>query len=111
MSIERREHKRLAAHWRVAIQMPSTNEFLQGKTMDVSTSGACVLFDKNIPVGTSCLLYLEVPLPEKQTKKAISVNCKVMNTTLVGNISQFRVGFKFVSMDAATDALIKSKVG
>lgn len=110
MSIERREQKRLAAHWRAAVQVPQTQEVLHGKTMDVSVGGSCILFDRDIPVGTNCALFLEVPLPERQTKKPISIAAKVMNSALVGNISKFRIGFKFVGLDPEIEALLKSRL-
>ncbi len=108
MSIDRREHKRLAAHWRAALQLG--DEILHGRTEDVSMGGACVLSEKSIPVGTTCLVYLEVPVPERQTKIPIRIEAKVVLSTLVGNISQFRIGLKFASLTPEDQALLKSKL-
>lgn len=93
------------------MQVPDTGEVLQGKTMDVSLGGACVMFERNLPIGLVCNVFLDIPQPEKSTRTAVTLVGKVMNTALVGNISQFRIGIKFMSMEPKTEALLKSRLG
>jgi hypothetical protein len=107
MAFNQRDFQRIAVHWRSAIETPGVTGAVQGRTMDVSVSGACIQFLDNIVLGTLCRLHLEVPSADKLSRNAVTMQVKVISSTLIGHVSEFRIGFVFQDIAPAIDALLR----
>jgi c-di-GMP-binding flagellar brake protein YcgR len=94
--IERRQSERVTVNWRAAVQPYDSEEVLYGRTIEISATGTGILLDKNLPMLSHCIVYLEMVLPAEMTRKQVALQAQVMNVILAE--SRFRTGVRFLEV-------------
>lgn len=79
---------------------------LMGRTVDISTSGICLMLDGPLVAGESCVIAFEAPV--KGTMRKVMASAKAVYSICSGE--GFRIGFQFVQLDAATTSIINEIV-
>ncbi|WP_137939048.1 PilZ domain-containing protein [Chitinivorax sp. B] len=104
---EQRQHPRMQLHLRAAVFVAGSREPIKGQTVEVSISGAGILTDVALRIGQQYRLILEFFNAATNSKQYLETQIEVVHCSLVGNISQFRCGVKFVQPSAD----FKTKIG
>lgn len=73
-----------------------------GRTVDISTSGICLLLEGPLVAGESCVVAFEAPV--NGTVRKVMVSAKAVYSIYSGE--GFRIGFQFVQLDAANTSII-----
>lgn len=95
--------KILRCRARIVVQGGPT---LNGKTVDISISGICVMVDGPVPVGHTCMLIFEAML--KGVPKQVNATGKAVYS--IFSRDGFRTGFQFSQLTPACTAIINDIV-
>jgi hypothetical protein len=99
-----RRDLRMKALWR----RPGT-QFVEVRTLDISTTGIGLISDINVPEGETCAVLIALPVAPGR-----SVNMQITGTVahciLNGQTSQYKIGVSFVQLPPQTAAAIKAFV-
>jgi hypothetical protein len=79
---------------------------LNGRTVDISTSGICIMLEAPLQAGESCVISFEAPV--KGTIRKVMVSANAVYSIYSGEA--FRTGFQFVQLDAASTSIINELV-
>ncbi|MBI5919299.1 MAG: PilZ domain-containing protein [Nitrosomonadales bacterium] len=96
---EHRKHQRFLVHWRAALvyKNDGTREVFQGRTYDISISGASLYSEHNIFVeGPITLLLAMQPLHPGQSETTVEIQCRMIYTVLSSHHHRFRIGLHFL---------------
>ncbi|MBB5017524.1 c-di-GMP-binding flagellar brake protein YcgR [Chitinivorax tropicus] len=104
---EQRQHPRTQVHLRAALFQAGSREPIKGQTVEISVSGAGILTDIALRSGQQYRMILEIFNVSAGEKQYIETMIDVIHCSLVGNISQFRCGVKYVQPSAD----FKAKIG
>lgn len=102
MSAEARIAPRKAIRCRAKIVLDDKIS-LDARTVDISSSGICMILAEQLPAGRACLIAFDIPINGKMRK--IRAVAKAVYSICSGT-EGFRVGFQFVQVDAATTMTI-----
>jgi c-di-GMP-binding flagellar brake protein YcgR len=95
--------KILRVRARVVVQGGAT---LNGKTVDISASGICILVEGPVPVGHTCMIIFDAMV--KGAPKQVNATGKVVYS--IFSRDGFRTGFQFNQLTPANTALINDIV-
>jgi hypothetical protein len=79
---------------------------LNGKTVDISASGICIMVDGPVPVGNTCMILFEAMV--KGAPKQVNASGKAVYS--IFSREGFRTGFQFGQLTPANTAVINDIV-
>jgi len=94
--VDARGVARVNAHWRTRVLI-SAEAFVEGRTINVSEGGVCVLLDRRFADGAVVTMALAVPEPIDRTR----LNVLTLQARVVFNVAsgdQFRLGLQFTQI-------------
>ena len=91
-AVEKRSAQRSAVNWRCAVLLKGARQPDYGRLKDISEAGCCMLCHNHPPEGADCDLYVEA-IRDGEILRLV-LPAKIMNVTLAGNISMFRLGLR-----------------
>lgn len=96
---EKRSSPRFLVNWKVVVmnEVNGKREFFHGRAHDISMGGLCLYSEDNLTFNNSILVLISVP-PESARHKphVLEVESKIGYTVLASNVSQFRIGIRFI---------------
>jgi len=95
-AVDARGVARVNAHWRARVLI-SAEAFVEGRTINVSEGGVCVLLDRRFADGAVVTMALAVPEPIDRTR----LNVLTLQARVVFNVAsgdQFRLGLQFTQI-------------
>lgn len=85
----------------------SPTETFRARTLDISPSGMAIITEHNPRVGQKLALRLPLPLPVRpKGTVTVEVLSEVLHSFLALNEGGFKVGLRFVKVDAAAASAI-----
>ena len=101
----RRQYERHALKVTAAIALSST-QIIEVRTIDISLGGIGIIVQVNLPSAT--VLAIRIPLPSPKGVSVIETRAEVTYSVLASDVKGFKVGLRFLDLDAsATAALIQ----
>ncbi|MFA7242521.1 MAG: PilZ domain-containing protein [Sulfuricellaceae bacterium] len=96
---EKRAFPRFLVNWKVVVmnEVNGKREFFHGRAHDISMGGLCLYSEINLSFKNSILVLISVPPNSAKHKPhVLEVYSKISYTVLASNVSQFRIGIRFV---------------
>lgn len=102
---EARKSNRVAVSWRARVLVQG-DQFIEGRTLNVSESGVALLMERKFPDGMVLSVALAVPDPDERTRlRPITLTAKVVFHIASG--AGFKLGLQFLQIDAAATQLLR----
>lgn len=106
---ERRVHLRRVLRNNALLLLPG-DKTLEVRTVDISAGGMGILVDVNPPQGATFSIRVSLPLKSKGYK-VFETRVQVMHSVYGSAEGYFKVGLRFIDLDAGTVAAISSYMG
>ena len=83
-------------------------EFFHGRAHDISMGGLCLYSEANLTFTNSVIVLISVPPDSvKHKPHVIEVNSKISYTVLANNVTQFRIGIRFLKFKDGDKAYLE----
>jgi hypothetical protein len=103
----RRAHPRYLARWRAALISPlNAGRRFDGRTENVSISGAAIIVSSNLPRGEDFQVYMEITDQNGRPTAVFEARGRVMHCTL--SQKEFKAGIAFTHYVADSDKLLRN---
>lgn len=88
-----------------AIVVPSgQNQKHFAHTLEIWQQRALLICPVSLPSNVPCQLFLEIPLNDAKTKfETVEIASTIQFSVLIGQLGQYRIGVKFITMPAAAE--------
>lgn len=101
---ERRQHERRPLRVHAAIAFSATQIF-EVKTYDIGLGGVGVIADVELKPGAE--LFVRIPLPAMPDIVIIETRAKVAYSILGNDMEGFRIGLRFLNLDANASSALR----
>ena len=105
LGINRRQHARKIVRRTAHLKFPDRS-VIKVRTTDVSSGGVGVIADLNLAHGTVCMIRLTLPL-HPQDKTVLNIQAKVAHSVFSQAEKGFKVGFQFIELASAEEAIAR----
>lgn len=101
--------RRKLVGWRAALILDHAATPVFGRAMEASEQSFVILSEHNVPAGVECRICLDV-LDTQGRRGYLDFRGQIVNATLVGKLSRFRLVCRIVNMEASQREFLASCV-
>ncbi len=94
-------------NWRAAVIREKHSRPIYGHASEASESSIIIQLPDALPVGLVCRVYLDIPAPDSGRPDYVDFRVKIMETSLIGQVSEFRHICKITDIQTQQLAFMK----